>query len=163
MVGGIYPTKGANVLASSQLPQTPNILFEAGAPPLEVLYLPGGFLYTRAEVYSVIQRKFDLPTCNRGSELTALVPYFQPMVVREEGQDVYLGEDYAFCHRAREAGIRVMADPGIRLTHYGMYGWTLEDCLHKKPVLPRIRLSFIDAPASSSPQSQAGVAERQGV
>jgi hypothetical protein len=162
MVGGIYTTKGANVLASAQLPQTPNILFEANAQPLEVLYLPGGFLYTRAEVYEVIQRKFDLPTCNRESELTALVPYFQPMVVREEGQDVYLGEDYAFCHRAREAGIRVMADPGIRLTHYGPYGWTLEDCLHKKPVLPRIRLSFIDAPASSSSQA-SGVENAKGV
>ena len=154
LVGGIYVKKGATQLASSNVPETKSMVFEPTAAPLEVLYLPGGFLYTQAKVYEAIERKFELPTCNRFSAVTKLVPYFQPMVVREASEAIYLGEDYAFCHRAREAGIRVVADPGIRLTHYGQYGWTVEDCLHKKPSLPRVRLSFIDAPATVADSTQ---------
>lgn len=142
LVGGVYAKKAEQTLTCIHLPGTPAILFEPGSAPVDVLYLPGGFLYTRAEVYRAVQQRCELPTCNRAFETAGLVPYFMPMIVQHQDQPVYLGEDYAFCHRARQAGFRVMADPGIRLTHYGSYGWTLEDCIHQKPVLPRLKLSF---------------------
>lgn len=142
LVGGVYAKKAAGSLACAALSATQRIRFEPGAVPVDVLYLPGGFLYTRAEVYTAIQRACELPICNQPAESAGLVPYFWPMVVQHEGRTIYLGEDYAFCHRARQAGFRVMADPAIRLSHYGTYGWTLEDCIHAKPILPRIQLSF---------------------
>ena len=39
----------------------------------------------------------------------------------------YLGEDYAFCERARQAGHQVMADTRIRLWHFGQFGYGWED------------------------------------
>ena len=30
-------------------------------------------------------------------------------------------EDYHFCRIAREAGLKIMMDPNVRLTHYGQY------------------------------------------
>lgn len=151
MVGGIYTKKGAKLLASGHGPDAPPVLFEPAAVPIEVRYLPGGFLYTRAEVYAAIQKRFCLPRCNQADPTAALVPYFMPTLVNEENGPVYLSEDYAFSHRAREAGFRVMADPGIRLSHYGMHGWTVEDAVQPRQSLPRVRLSFLNgsAPAGS--------------
>lgn len=154
--GGIYTKKGAGELACSAFSSTKSILFEPGAEPLEVEYLPAGFLYTRAEAYAAIQQKFHLPLCHPEVEEAKLVPYFLPLVLTDGGKPRYLAEDYAFCHRARAAGIRLMADPGIRLSHYGSYPFTLEDCLTRKTPLPRINLSFVDVTTSSSQSSAAG-------
>ena len=153
LVGGIYAKKGVPELACAQLPQTQNILFEPTAGPMEVQYLPAGFLYTRAEAYAAIQQKFNLPLCYPEIEKAAMVPYFWPLILQEGNQARYLGEDFAFCHRAREAGIRVMADPAIRLAHFGPYPYTLEDCIARKAPLPRLRLSFVDPPKGKTPES----------
>lgn len=59
--------------------------------------------------------------------LRPLVPYFLPMVVEEDGVAWYLGEDYAFCERARRCGYRIVADTTVRLQHIGMYGYSWED------------------------------------
>jgi hypothetical protein len=39
----------------------------------------------------------------------------------------YLAEDYAFCERARNAGISVMADTSIWLWHVGNRAFAWED------------------------------------
>jgi hypothetical protein len=39
----------------------------------------------------------------------------------------YLTEDYAFCHRARQAGLTILADTTIRLSRMGHYGYGWED------------------------------------
>ena len=39
----------------------------------------------------------------------------------------YLAEDYAFCARARQCGIAIMADTSIRLWHVGTYRYGWED------------------------------------
>jgi hypothetical protein len=38
-----------------------------------------------------------------------------------------LGEDYAFCERARQCGYKIMADTSIRLWHIGEYAYGWED------------------------------------
>jgi len=37
----------------------------------------------------------------------------------------YLGEDFSFCERARQAGYKIYADTSIRLWHFGNspFGW----------------------------------------
>jgi hypothetical protein len=39
----------------------------------------------------------------------------------------YLGEDYAFCERAHQAGYQVFADTTIRVDHLGTYRYSWED------------------------------------
>lgn len=39
----------------------------------------------------------------------------------------YLTEEYAFCHRARQVGIKIMADTSIRLWRHGSYPFGWED------------------------------------
>lgn len=38
-----------------------------------------------------------------------------------------MGEDYAFCERARQCGYKIMADTSIRLWHIGEYAYGWED------------------------------------
>ena len=44
-----------------------------------------------------------------------------------------MGEDYAFCERARHCGFKIMADTSIRLWHIGEYAYGWEDAGLERP------------------------------
>ncbi len=109
------------------LPGTTEIVFGRQGGLVEVKYAGAAFLLTRREVYETMQARLELPVCNTRFE-RPLVPYYMPTIVSDEPTDHwYWGEDYAFCHRARQCGYQIMADTTIRLKHYGTYGFTWED------------------------------------
>jgi hypothetical protein len=56
-----------------------------------------------------------------------VVPYFLPMAVPMGEDHWYLGEDFAFCERARRCGFKVIADTRIRLGHIGRQTYQWED------------------------------------
>jgi hypothetical protein len=56
------------------------------------------------------------------------------MIVEDEVDGLhYLGEDWAFSHRLRQAGITPMADTSIRLWHYGRHPFGWEDVGTDRP------------------------------
>jgi hypothetical protein len=135
----IYPKKGKRELAVHVIPGTKSLLFGVGGGLTELKYAATGFLHVRREVYDRMEQQLKLPVCNRqfGSHV---VPYFQPLIVEDPGphprlppeernsvQSWYLGEDFAFCHRARLCGYPIIADTTIRLTHIGSFAYTWED------------------------------------
>jgi hypothetical protein len=124
--------KGVRALASHLLPETKRILFGPDGGVIEIKYAATGFLLTRAPVYRDIQAFHDLPVCNTQFG-NPLVPYFLPLIVDDGRGPWYLGEDFAFCHRARAAGHSIMADTRLRLWHIGKcrYGW--EDAGSDRP------------------------------
>jgi hypothetical protein len=135
---GIYAKKGRRALAVHVLPGSERIQFGKGGGLYEIRYAATGFLHVRREVYESTQKKLNLPICNtRFGE--RVVPYFQPLVIRDErppaanaipsnGEDHwYLGDDYSFCERVRQAGFKIIADSTIRLMHYGTYGFSWEE------------------------------------
>jgi hypothetical protein len=127
LVCGLYPKKGRRQLAAVFLPGTRALRFGTGGGLVEILYGGFGFTLTRRAVFDAIREKFALPECNTRFA-AALVPYFQPMVVPDGPRaSRYLAEDMAFCHRAREAGVAVIADTSIRLWHVGSYRYGWED------------------------------------
>jgi hypothetical protein len=126
LVCGIYPKKSRRQLACSLLPNTRQVQFGVKGGLIEILYCGFGFVLTRRSVYETIQRQLNLPLCNQRFNST-LVPYFATMVAGQDAQAWYLGEDYAFCERARQCGFRVMADTSIRLWHVGSYRFGWED------------------------------------
>lgn len=127
VVGGVYPRKGHASLACHVLPGTQQIVFGVGGGVMEVLYLGAGFLFVAKSAYEEIQRAEQLPLCNEGSSTGGLIPYFLPLTTQQDGRWRYLAEDFAFCHRAKRAGIPIMADTTIRLCHFGEYGYQWED------------------------------------
>ena len=147
---GIYPKKGRRELACHVLPGTTSLKFGIHEDGLvEVLYVGTGFLHIRREVFDVIQRDLSLPICDEQFGAPN-VPFFMPMVVNTQKGDWYLGEDYAFCERARRCGFKVMADTRIRLRHVGKYGYTWEDVGSELPRYGSYRLELNVDGASES-------------
>lgn len=137
IAAGIYAKKGMQALAVHPEPGTRELRLGEGGGSCAVRYVGAGFLYTQRRVYDDIQRTFSLPLCNAQFGAPA-IPYFLPMVIAHAdhpGGYWYLGEDYAFCERARQAGFAVMADTTIRLGHVGRYTYGWEDA---GQVIPRV-------------------------
>ena len=126
LVAGLYAKKGAPSLACHLLPGNDCLTLGEQGGLAELLYVGCGFLYTRRRLYDDIQRTAELPVCN-DREGDGLVPYFQPLIVSGPAGHLYLGEDYAFCERARRAGHKIVADSTIRLYHLGTYPYAWED------------------------------------
>jgi hypothetical protein len=126
LVCGIYAKKGRRELACEFLPGTDRVFFGQQGGLAELAYAGLGFLFSRREVYEEIERRLQLPVCNKRYG-KARVPYFLPMILPAEGEHSYLAEDYAFCKRARDCGFRLFADTTIRLWHVGPYGYSWED------------------------------------
>lgn len=129
MVGGLYVMRGKRSFACRFTAGTKELTLGEKGGLLEVQYVGTGFLHTRRAVFEDVARKFSLPVCN-AKYGSPTVPYFLPMVFREEagsGEFVYLTEDYSFCERARQAGHKVMIDTSIRLWHLGRYAYSWED------------------------------------
>lgn len=133
VVAGIYPKKGKRELAVHSVPGTESIVFGKAGGLLEIKYAATGFLLVAADVYHRIQEHCKLPICNKRFG-KPMVPYFQPMPVKLGDDDYwYLGEDFSFCERSRQAGFKVMADTSIRLSHFGRYGYSWEDAGEDRP------------------------------
>jgi hypothetical protein len=131
IVAGLYPQPGGRSLACELLPETKKVVFGEEGGLIEIKYAGTGFLYVRREAYETIRDKLKLPLCNtrfgRGCW-----PLFQPYWIEggDSGNGVthrYLTDDFAFCERARQAGLKIMADTTIRLWRVGSYGFGWED------------------------------------
>jgi hypothetical protein len=125
LVGGVYAKKGQRALALHIEPGTEAITLGEGGGLTRVRYVGTGFLLTRRPLYEAIAR--DLPVCNQRFGKPC-VPYFLPLILEDEERGPwYLGEDYAFCERARRAGVPVVVDTVPRLYHVGSYRFSWED------------------------------------
>ena len=136
LIGGVYPKKGEPQLTTRWKPSTTSIVLGEGGGVLEVTYASTGFLLTHASVYArVLSEHGLLPMVGQfGRRMT---PYFQPMIVKIDGADYYLAEDWSFCHRAAAAGIPIMVDTRPRLMHVGRYAYSWED------LVPRERMTSV--------------------
>lgn len=82
--------------------------------PVEVDFAGTGFFMVSREAIEKMQDFYRGLRYEENGEKFAL---FDTSI---EG-DVYLSEDYTFCHRYRAMGGKVMLDPSIKLKHIGTY------------------------------------------
>ena len=128
VIAGAYAAKK---LGNGQL----NVNFEEGvdsvrfgdwAPaPYPVQAVGAGFLRIKTAALKHIARELKLPWCRTAERFA--YPFFQPMVIENEGGHFYLGEDYSFIHRCRLAGLVPKVDTSFRLYHIGDYAYGLEE------------------------------------
>jgi hypothetical protein len=121
---GIGVKKGARALACNLLPETDQVVFGAGGGVIEIALAGTGFLLVHRDVFLALEK--TLPLCNEKFG-EPYYPYYMPMVGEDDGSPWYLGEDFAFSTRAREAGFAIYADTSVRLYHFGRYGYSWED------------------------------------
>lgn len=86
----------------------------------EVNYAATGFMYTHRSVYEKMANQLNMKKVKIWGGQYNVYPYFYPMIIDDE----YLGEDFAFCHRLRQIGIKLYCDTTIRLSHIGKYSYS---------------------------------------
>jgi hypothetical protein len=122
LVAGVYAKKSTRALALHIEPGTTAMTLGDGGGLVAVRYVGTGFMLTRRALYDAMAR--ELPVCNQRFGKPT-VPYFLPMVIEDDKGAWYLGEDYAFCERARRLEVPVVVDTRLRLYHVGrhQFGW----------------------------------------
>jgi hypothetical protein len=118
---------------------TEKVVFGEQGGLVEIKYAAAGFLHVRREAYDAIRERLAMPMCNQRFG-RGIWPFFLPLPVEEDASTQgavgrpapnvchrYLTDDFAFSHRAREAGLTIMADTSIRLWRMGTYGYGWED------------------------------------
>ncbi|MCL9998573.1 MAG: hypothetical protein NBV68_04270 [Erythrobacter sp.] len=92
--------------------------------PLELKRLGTGLMLIRREVIETLcerhpELRYPVDPQDRGENGLGdhIFALFQPMFDAETGY--LLSDDYAFCHRARDAGFRIWAAPWMRTSHTG--------------------------------------------
>jgi hypothetical protein len=98
----------------------------------EIKYAATGFMYTHRSVYAAIVKNEKMKRVKIWGGQYEVYPYFFPILHNDE----YLGEDFAFCHRIRNAGIKLYCNTTIKLAHIGKYSYSfgfLEQGVTKEP------------------------------
>lgn len=129
IVGGAYVTRSRErcVPTSYFLPGQP-MVFDGTQTPQPVKWVATGFMAVDRSVVAKIAARPDMPLCHPKHRGLRLRPMYLPMVVPDdEGDPIFLSEDWAFCERAREEGVTSYINPGVRLLHQGDYAFRLED------------------------------------
>ncbi len=146
LVAGVYPQPGGRSLACELLEETREVVFGEEGGLLEVKYVAAGFMFVRRKVFENVRDKLQLPLCNTRFGSKGVWPFFLPVTIEEKTiedesagaagssnagasqiRHRYLTDDFAFCHRVRQAGFKVMVDTSIRLWRTGSYGYGWEE------------------------------------
>lgn len=115
------------------------VVFKHDAKPVQVRFLGSGFMAIHRRVLQKMIEELVVPFCHPND--LKFWPFFQPFPYKNENGDwVYLSEDWAFCKRAEDLGFKVWLDPSIFIQHYGEYGWDLADAV--RPQKRRIDDNF---------------------
>ncbi len=86
----------------------------------EINYAATGFMYTHRSVYEKMAKDLNMKKVKIWGGQYNVYPYFYPILLDNE----YLGEDFAFCHRLKQIGIKLYCDTTIRLSHIGKYSYS---------------------------------------
>ena|SRR3990167_8343224 len=119
---GVYIQKG--VLGKTWVQfDGQEIEFSKTSAMVEVEAVPTGFLAIKRKVLEKLSG--TLPLCH--PKTLKFYPFFTPLYTKKSDTWVHLGEDYAFCYRARESGFKVFLDPSLLLGHKGEYIYNMAD------------------------------------
>ena len=91
--------------------------------PVEIWNGGTGFMLIKRKVFDKLKKKLpsyvnDVNIIN-GKTQNRIVEYFACAI--EDGTERLLSEDYYFCMKARQNGIKVHAAPWVQLGHFGTY------------------------------------------
>lgn len=121
-VTGAYSVKGWPALTTKFDESFDEVIFGENGSLYQALYAATGFMYTHISVYEKIANNFNLKPVSIWGGQYKVHPWFLPMIV----DDQYVGEDFAFCKRARDSGIDIYCDTTIRLAHIGRYEYSFD-------------------------------------
>ncbi len=117
---GVYPMKRKDCPLGAW--KGGMLITKLPAEPFEVDYAGTGFMMIDRGVFEKFREAFPERAHDEG-DVEKCFAWFHPRV--EDG--IYWSEDYAFARDWRSLGGKIIADPAIKLTHYGLYGYGAEE------------------------------------
>jgi len=126
LIGGCYAVKDGTQLSSYGIEKN-------GAIPLdreihEVLWLASGWMGFPKSLLEDMVEKLDLPLMHKG-QWSEAYPFFAQRPFHDGKDWMWLTEDYDFCDKARQIGVKSYIDTRIWLRHVGDYSYTVEEVL----------------------------------
>ncbi|KKL64746.1 hypothetical protein LCGC14_2161900 [marine sediment metagenome] len=136
IVGGIYVTRNTTrTFPTSMFEPGTSVEMSLDPTPFPVRYVATGFMATHRRVFEKLAE--DMPLLHGKDGARAFYPFYIPFIVDDdEGNPILLSEDWAFCHRAKDAGFGTYINPAIRLGHVSQMVFRLEDMFYD-PVMPQ--------------------------
>lgn len=129
LIGGCYIIKSAPNLASSGNGQG-NLVLDGTVQ--EVKYLASGFMGVTRTLLEKMVVELDLPVMHKGGDMEAY-PFFEQMRHNDpDWGDMWLSEDYDFCAKARQVGVKSYLDTSIRLGHLGNALWRVDGSIESR-------------------------------
>ena len=126
VVSGLYVTRGTPVSnpRPSVVPMN-GVEINLREPELvEMRWLPQGFIAVHRRVFEEMKKTLPVLHELKGG----MWPFYQTFEFYDpdEGR-ILLGEDWAFCERARQAGFKSYLDPSVTVGHVGSYIYSIKD------------------------------------
>lgn len=139
MIGAAYSTKRPQGMIVGAVAEgiTGITFYRPGLVEADALGF--GFTAVRRSCFERIAE--TMPQVHCGSVNRKVWPFFHHIV----DDAVYLGEDYSFCRRVKEAGMRIAIDAEPRVWHKGSYCYSLEDTAAVVPNLEQMKTTFHSA------------------
>lgn len=128
MVAGAYWTRSrSQCIPSSHFRLNEPVEFGSDPAPVPIVWAATGFLATHRRVLERLAQRPDMPVCHASGRMRHR-PFYLPFVApNDDGEDILLSEDWAFCERARQEGFTVHLNPAVRLLHLGLHPFRGED------------------------------------
>lgn len=89
--------------------------------PVEVEAIPGGFLVIKRSALLKFRDKFPERKFRERLNQDPITQFFHSETYPDSA---YISEDFWFCDRMRECGVKIYLAPWVKLTHYGEHIFT---------------------------------------
>lgn len=126
VIGGIYRVKSSKIASACAPVQKPGTAWRDKKITMnngvqEMWYLSGGCMLINMSIIMEMVSKFpELKYYDDYSD-EEIWGLYNPMVIKDsEGKNRLLSEDYSFCERMSQIGVKLFADTDIRLGHMMM-------------------------------------------
>jgi hypothetical protein len=131
IVSGVYVTRSqTHAVPTSRLSYDVTYEFAKDPTPLPVEWPATGFVAIHRRVFEKMRELPGMSLLHPSDENFRMYPFYLPFAsTSEDGQPIFLSEDWAFGERAKQAGFQSYINPACRLGHWGQKRFMLEDML----------------------------------
>lgn len=143
IVTGVYPTRSASqAIPASRMLRDHVYTFSDDPTPQPILWAAGGFVAVHRRVYERMSAYPGMGLLHEDSPVLRMRPFYLPMAGRDEdGNAIYLSEDWAFCERARQIGYPSFANCAVDLAHVGTYRYGIKNLFTAPQIARPIRFT----------------------
>lgn len=133
IVCGCYVTRSqTQAVPTTRLAHETEYLFAHDPTPVPVEWPATGFVAVHRRVFEAMRQLPGMGLLHPNDESYRMYPFYLPFAsIAEDGQPIFLSEDWAFGERAKQAGFTSYVNPAVRLGHWGQKRFMLEDMLNE--------------------------------